>query len=102
MIHVVATIQVKPGKRAEFLEVFEANVPNVLAEDGCLSYEPTIDVDAGVEAQPALREHVAVVIEKWASLEHLHAHLQAPHMEAYREKVKDLVEDVELRVMSST
>jgi quinol monooxygenase YgiN len=38
-------------------------------------------------------------IEKWSSLEDLQAHLSAPHMLAYKEKVKDLVDKVSLRVL---
>ncbi len=40
-----------------------------------------------------------VVIEKWESMEALHAHLQAPHMMAYKEMVKDMVASVSLRVL---
>ena len=101
MIHVVATIEVHPGKRAEFLAIFKENVPNVLQEDGCMAYEPAVDVNAGLDAQPALRDNAVVVVEQWATLECLHAHLKAPHMAAYRERVKDLVKDVELRILKS-
>ncbi|MFO7974028.1 MAG: putative quinol monooxygenase [Candidatus Hydrogenedentota bacterium] len=99
MIHVIATIEVEPGKRAELVEILKANVPNVLSEDGCLAYAPAIDIDAGLDAQPSLRENMVVVIEQWASIEHLHAHLNAPHMAAYRERVKHIVKNSKLRVL---
>ena len=35
MIHVVAVITAKPGKREEVLAAFRANVPAVRAEKGC-------------------------------------------------------------------
>ncbi|MCC6490862.1 MAG: antibiotic biosynthesis monooxygenase [Candidatus Hydrogenedentes bacterium] len=98
-VFVVATIEVKPGKRAEFVEIFKSNVPNVLAEDGCGFYEPVIDVTSGIGAQAPLREDVMTVVEKWASLDALLAHLKAPHMDAYREKVKDLVVKATLNIM---
>ena len=101
MIHVISTIDLKPGKRDEFLEIFKANVPNVLADEGCLFYEPTIDIEADVGAQPPTRDNVAVIIEQWASLACLHAHLRKPHMAAYRAQVQDLVRHVEMRVMRS-
>jgi len=101
MIHVIATIDVQPGKRDEFLEIFKANVPNVLADEGCLFYEPAGDVEADAGAQPPVRDNVAVVVEQWASLACLHAHLRKPHMTAYRERVKDLVRHVEMRVLRS-
>ena len=48
MVHVVAVITAKPGLRAQVLEAFNANVPAVHAEDGCIEYGATIDSpDAG-------------------------------------------------------
>lgn len=43
MINVIATITVSQDKKADFIRIFKANVPNVLAEDGCLEYRPTVD-----------------------------------------------------------
>ena len=40
-----------------------------------------------------------VVVEKWASVDALHAHSAAPHMAAYRVDVKDYVRGVRLRVL---
>jgi quinol monooxygenase YgiN len=99
MIYVIATITVKPGTREAFLTHFNNNVPNVLAEEGCISYAPTTDVASGIPVQGALREDVVVVVEQWATLGHLHAHLKAPHMAEYRENVKDLVAALELQVL---
>ena len=44
MIHVLASIQVKPGKRNAFLEIFKTNVPNVLQEEGCVEYLSLIHI----------------------------------------------------------
>ena len=44
MIHVIATIELRPGCRESFLEEFRRVVPDVRAEQGCLSYGPTIDM----------------------------------------------------------
>ena len=98
-VFVVAEIEVKPGKRDEFVAIFNSNMPNVLAEDGCIFYNPVIDIDSGIGAQGPLRENVMTVVENWSSLDALKAHLQAPHMATYREQVKDLVAGVTLRVM---
>jgi quinol monooxygenase YgiN len=46
-----------------------------------------------------LDTNVVTIIEKWGSLENLQAHLSAPHMVAYQEKVKDLVENVSLKIL---
>jgi quinol monooxygenase YgiN len=99
VIHVIATVQLHPGRREAFLHEFHQLVPHVRAEQGCLEYGPTVDVASGVAVQPAVRGDVVVVVEKWDSLPALLAHLSAPHMQAYRAKVKDLVASVELRVL---
>ena len=39
------------------------------------------------------------VVEKWESLDALNAHLVAPHMLSYREKVKVLVKGVSIQVL---
>lgn len=99
MIRVVASITVKRGQRAAFVEIFKSNVPNVLAEDGCIGYEPMVDLDSGIAAQGGVRDNVVTIVEAWESLDHLHAHLQAPHMATYREKVKDMVESAALQIL---
>ena len=43
MIHVIAIITAKPGKRDEILKNFKGNVPAVHAEKGCIEYGATID-----------------------------------------------------------
>ena len=91
MIHVVAVITTLPGRRAEVLEAFRAIVPTVHAEDGCIEYEPVIDVeDPGGRRTPAGPD-TFIVIEKWASIEALDAHSVAPHMADYAAKVGDLI-----------
>lgn len=99
MIYVIATLEVAPGKRAAFLREFQANVPAVLAEEGCIEYVPTIDVPTSINAQGEARENVVTVVEKWDSTEALEAHLIAPHMIAYRAKVKDMLLNVSLQVL---
>lgn len=98
MINVLATINVKPGTRDEFLKVFNANVPAVLAEDGCVDYFPAVDVDAKLEAQ-SKDENAVVVIEKWETLAALHAHLGAPHMVEFRKNAGDMIVGMTLKVL---
>ena len=100
MIHVIATINVKPGKRDAFLAEFHRIVPLVHAEAGCIEYGPTVDIASGIIVQGPLRENVAVIIEKWESLDALKAHTQAPHMADYRVRVKDFVENVQLQILT--
>lgn len=99
MIHVIATIEVSPGCRAKFLREFHANVPNVRAEEGCLEYGPTVDAVTDIGAQLPHREDTVTVIEEWESLAALKKHLVAPHMVAYRERVRGLVHHVTLQIL---
>ena len=36
MIHVLASIKVKPGKRDILIEHLKSNIPNVIKENGCI------------------------------------------------------------------
>lgn len=99
MLHVIATIRCKSGQRDAVLAAMRANLPNVLAEDGCLRYEPCTDVATAIPVQQRSDDEITVV-ESWESLAHLQAHLQALHMQRYREQVVDLVEGASLRVVS--
>ncbi len=98
MINVIASIRVKAGRVSEFLEIFKSNVPSVKKEKGCIEYVPAIDVDSGLPSQD-LDENRVTIIEKWESLDALHTHLRTPHMLAYREQVKDMVEGLSLTVV---
>ena len=96
MIHVLALITTKPGKREEVLGHFRANMAAVHAEAGCIEYGPVIDADF-----PGAKfgNDTFVVVEKWESADHLKAHAASPHMAAYAAKTKDLLEKREIHVM---
>jgi quinol monooxygenase YgiN len=99
MIHVIATIEVAPGRRGDFLEAFHRLVPLVLNEEGCIQYGPAIDTVTDISAQGPVRENVVVVVEQWKSLTALKAHLAAPHMAAYRNQVAEIVKSMTLQVL---
>lgn len=101
MIYVVATIEVKPGQRAEFLELQRHLLPLVQAEVGCIEYVPTLDVSLSDPPKVPPRENVVVMQEKWETLASLKAHLTAPHMQEFRGKVKDLVLSTKVEVFTS-
>ncbi len=100
MIHIIATIKVKTGMREAYLGILKANVPNVLAEKGCIAYVPTVDVESGIPVQVELRPDVVTLVEAWESLADLQVHLKTPHMLAYRERVKDIVKNISLHVLT--
>ena len=98
MVVVTASIHVREGRLSNFIDAFKSNVPNVLNEPGCIEYLPAIDLPTDFTHQ--LRdERVVTVIEKWRSLDDLKQHFCAPHMLAYRERVKDYVEKVSLKIL---
>jgi quinol monooxygenase YgiN len=98
MIHVIAIITAKPGKRDEVLGHFRANMPAVHAEAGCIEYGPAIDAEGGPGAKYGA--DTFVVVEKWESLDHLKAHAASPHMQAYAGKTRDLLANREIHVLS--
>ena len=101
MIHVLASIKVKPGKRDNLLENLKSNIPNVIKEKGCIEYNSTIDVDYHMDNQ-TFDENMVTIIEKWENFETLKNHMHAPHMLSYRKNVKDLVENTSLKILSNT
>lgn len=100
MIHVVALITTKPGMRAQVLEAFNANVPAVRAEDGCIEYGPAVDAEGLGSFQAKVGPDTFVVIEKWRDVAALKAHAAAPHMAAYAAKVKDMLAGRVVHVLS--
>ncbi|MBW2544643.1 MAG: antibiotic biosynthesis monooxygenase [Deltaproteobacteria bacterium] len=100
MITVVASIRVKSGNRDAFLEIFKANVQDVLKEEGCIEYYPTVDFDTGLPVQE-MDGNVITIIEKWNDLQALESHLKTPHMLAYKEKTKDMTEGLTIKVLQN-
>ncbi len=102
MIHVVATTTLKPGTRNAFLAEFKSMIPETLAEDGCIRYEPVVDIATNIHPrQVSERADVVTILESWRSLDCLRVHLAAPHMAAYRERVKDYVAAGQLQVLTA-
>ena len=71
MLYVIATIELNQGCKDDFLKIFKDNVPNVKAEKGCITYEPTVDVDSGIPVQDELRSDVVTIVEAWDGLDDL-------------------------------
>ncbi len=101
MIHVIATIEAVAGKRDALLSEMNSLLPAVRAEAGCIEYIPAIDAATDIAAQAAAGENAVVMVEKWETLDALKAHLQAPHMNEYRARVKDLVKGTHLQILES-
>jgi quinol monooxygenase YgiN len=100
MIHVIAILTTKPGKREEVLAAFRANMAAVHAEKGCIEYAPVTDTEGMGKIQTPIGADSFMVIEKWATKEDLIAHGASPHMAAYAAKVKDLLAKRVIHVLS--
>ena len=99
MIAVIATIETSAGNRGALLAAFKDLVPRVLAEKGCIEYGPMIDSATDLTGQPP-RENVVTMIEKWASIEALTAHLASPHMLAFRKATESLRLEIKLQILA--
>jgi quinol monooxygenase YgiN len=100
IVHVLAIITTKPGQRAAVLALLNANAPAVLAEDGCVAYEATIDTENAGSGKAAFGPDTFVVIEKWSNLEALEAHSKAAHMLVFGAAAKDMIDDRMIHVLS--
>ena len=99
MIHVLAQIETVPGHRDDFLVEFAKVAVLVRAEAGCIEYGAATDTPTGISVQRNLGENAVMIVEKWESVEHLKAHLVAPHMIDYRSRISLFVQGVTLNVL---
>ena len=102
MVHVIAVITARPGKREAILEAFRANVPNVRAEPGCIEYGAAVDADPALPFQAKYGADTFLAIEKWQSMDALKAHAAAPHMAAYGAKTRDLIASRVIHILAPT
>lgn len=100
MIHVLAFIDLVPGKRDAWMAEFAKVKPAVHAEDGFIAYEATIDANPAHPRATAVGGDGVVIVEQWRDMDALIAHGKAPHMAAYREAAKDYIKGMTLRVLS--
>lgn len=80
---VTATITAKPDHREDLLAAMRANIPLVLAEDGCERYELLVSKD---------NPNIFLFDEIWESLAALENHSQAPHMHKHRENTAHMLQ----------
>ena len=61
MIHILASIRVKPSKRDILKEHLKSNTPYVMKEKGYIEYSPTIDVDYHIDNQTYDKNMVTII-----------------------------------------
>ena len=91
MISVLASIKLHEGQRAKFLEIFNANVPKVRQESGCIDYKLHQDND-----DPA----VFIFYETWESQAYLEKHMNSAHFKSYVSAVDGLLEEKLVHLMT--
>ncbi|MGH8709341.1 MAG: putative quinol monooxygenase [Burkholderiales bacterium] len=102
MIHVIAVITAKSGMRDNILQHVRANLAAVRAEKGCIEYGAAVDADPAPQMQTRYGADTFLVIEKWENLDALKAHAAAAHMAAYAAKVKDMIANRVIHILSPT
>ena len=102
MIHVIAIVTAKPGRREEVLGHWRQIVPAVRAENGCIEYGAAVDAEPALPIQTNYGPDTFVVIEKWESMDALKAHAAAPHMREYGAKTKELLASRVIHILSPT
>ena len=102
MIHVIAAITAKPGKREEILQALRANVPAVRAEKGCIEYGAAVDTENALPFQTKWGPDTFLVIEKWETMGALKAHAAAPHMAAYGARTREMIASRVIHILSPT
>jgi quinol monooxygenase YgiN len=100
MIYVIATIELAEGKRAIYLKELNKIIALVRSEQGCLEYGPAAGIPTGIPMQEPINENTITIVERWSDVDALKAHLAAPHMQGYREAVKDVVKLVKISVLA--
>ncbi len=75
MVIVAGTLTLDPADRAAFLEAWAVMQAATMQEDGCISYDMWCHWND---------ENRFQLFEEWESLEHLHAHFEVEHMQAWR------------------
>ena len=93
MIHVLARIIVKPGKRDILIEHLKSNIPHVNKEKRGLEYNSTIDMNYHIDNQ-TFDENRVIIIKKLVNFDTLKKHMLAPHMLSHRENIKKLIENI--------
>ena len=90
MIYVIATVTVRPDKRADYLENARTVIAATHREEGCESYDLLSSI-----TEP----NQFVFVERWSSREALAAHFDTPHLAEWRRVSADCVESRKVEIV---
>jgi quinol monooxygenase YgiN len=91
MLYVIATLRVRPEKRATCIAAARKVIAETRKEEGCIFY----DMHQSVTDPDQI-----VFVERWASTDALGNHFKAPHMEAWRNVGKECFVDRKVEIIS--
>ena len=90
-VWVMCRFDLKPeANRADYIAQTKTILDAVRKEDGCLEYRLLGDAETDWEKPQRFGDRTLWMLEKWASVSALKAHLETPHMKAFGSKVSGL------------
>ena len=90
-VYVLCRFDLKPdADRADYIKKTLDVVPTVRAEAGCLGYTLLEDAKTDWDKPQRFGERTLWMLEKWASIDALKAHLETPHMKAFGPTVRPM------------
>ncbi|MFZ1813657.1 MAG: putative quinol monooxygenase [Rhizobiaceae bacterium] len=75
MIHLIATLTIKPGSLPAVMDAVRSCLEATRREDGCISYELFTSIED---------ENRLVFVERWRDRAALDAHFNMPHLAEWR------------------
>ena len=90
-VWVMCRFDLKPEtNKADYIAQTKAILDAVRKEDGCIEYRLLGDCETDWEKPQRFGDRTLWMLEKWASLNSLKAHLETPHMKAFGPKVRPM------------
>ena len=90
-VWVLCRFDLKPeADKAAYIAQTKEILDTVRAEDGCIEYRLLGDAVTDWEKPQRFGERTLWMLEKWASVNSLKAHLATPHMKAFGPKVSGM------------
>ena len=90
-VWVLCRFDLKPETdRADYIAQTKAILDTVRKEDGCIEYRLLGDCETDWEKPQRFGDRTLWMLEKWASVNSLKAHLETPHMKTFGPKVRPM------------
>ena len=90
-VWVLCRFDLKPETdKADYIAQTKAILDTVRKEDGCIEYRLLGDCETDWEKPQRFGDRTLWMLEKWASVNSLKAHLETPHMKSFGPKVRPM------------